>query len=486
MKNKLITSLLVLSLTFSCNLMAFAEEGEGTEPTTTVAGTDEPTTTSVVDPAATPAPTADPGVTPLAATTSPVTGAQAVADVDNPNVVIIDVRTKTNYDKGHLKNSISIPLFSASGVTTGSDDLAKAFTAYVKANASAFNGKDIYILCNSGSRGAAAATTLLQAAETAGTITPTAISTITDGAKDADVKAAFEVNYNFVNGATGVAAVGNNTVAIIDVRSAVKYAAGHLKGSISAPLFDANNTVTTGSDALATAFTSTIKANASALSGKNIYILCNSGKRGAQNATMLLLDAGYDMANIFTITGGAGDTTVASALTYVTDAQAVSVIGNSSYVIIDVRSAEKYAAGHLNGSISLPLFDADNNLPADLATAFSDYVAANASVFSGKTIYILCNSGSRGAQSATSLLLAAGYPANKVLTIEGGAKSTLIQSKFNDNAGSANNTNNTAANNTASTSKVPKTGDASSAMPYVMLMGVAAAAVVLSKKRNNI
>ena len=43
-------------------------------------------------------------------TNNAVTGAEAVAAVDSTDVVIVDVRTTENYAKGHLKNSISLPV----------------------------------------------------------------------------------------------------------------------------------------------------------------------------------------------------------------------------------------------------------------------------------------------------------------------------------------------------------------------------------------
>ena len=51
------------------------------------------------------------------------------------------------------------------------------------------------------------------------------------------------------------------------------------------------------------------------LAGKKIYILCNSGKRGAQAATRLLRSAGYEAANIYTITDGATDASIKAVLT---------------------------------------------------------------------------------------------------------------------------------------------------------------------------
>ena len=39
--------------------------------------------------------------------------------------------------------------------------------------------------------------------------------------------------------------------------------------------------------------------------GKNIYIVCNSGKRGAEKTTQILIEAGIDKSKIFTVEGGA-------------------------------------------------------------------------------------------------------------------------------------------------------------------------------------
>lgn len=39
--------------------------------------------------------------------------------------------------------------------------------------------------------------------------------------------------------------------------------------------------------------------------GKNIYIVCNSGKRGAEKTTKILTESGIDKSKIFTVEGGA-------------------------------------------------------------------------------------------------------------------------------------------------------------------------------------
>ena len=82
--------------------------------------------------------------------------------------------------------------------------------------------------------------------------------------------------------------------------------------------------------------------------------------------------------------------------------------------------------------------------------------------FEGKTIYVLCNSGARGAAKATQLLKEAGI--TNVFTIENGAKSEVIQKHFvtdpvadpdtkKDNNGKDNNKNlNNGKTTTAATS----------------------------------
>ena len=373
-------------------------------------------------------------------TANTVSGADAVAAVASDNVVIIDVRSAENYANGHLKYSVSMPLFDANGVTNRYDALAKAFLESAKANASFFEGKDLYVLCNSGSRGAQAGTHLLMQAG----ISNANIFTITGGAKDETVKAALtattvtEPTYNFVSGDDAVKAVNDDSVVIIDVRSAENYGKGHLANSISMPVFDAKG-VTNGKDALAKAFDKAVAENADKLAGKKIYLLCNSGARGAQNATKLLIGDGYSNDNIYTIEKGATGIAVRYAFldtslnTPVTGADAVAAIGNENVLILDVRADGNYGAGHLKGSLSLPVFTSNGPVTTvndDLAKAFTEYVKANFATFEGKDIYVLCNSGARGAQAATVLLKDAGLNLEKIHTITGGAKDETVSANL--------------------------------------------------------
>lgn len=407
-----------------------------------------------------------------------VSGTDAV-NAASDKVFIIDVRTEANYQKGHLSNSVNWPLFDANGVTNLEDALADAFLQKVDDNKDKLAGKDIYILCNSGQKGAQSATKLLVGAG----YDNKNIFTITDGAKGLEVRYAF-LGANPTKAVTGtqtVEAIGKDNIVILDVRASGNYASGHLKGAISLPVFTSKGVIATAADELGVAFIDYAKANKDAWSGKEIYIVCNSGQKGARAATILLKDAGFDLSKVHTVTGGAKgtdtDKSVPNALTYVSDTHALNNLNNKDYLILDVRSADKYAAGHLNGSLSLPVFDKDNKITDDLTDAFAKYVKANKDTFNGKTILILCNSGSRGAEKATELLKAADITPKGIYTIEGGAKSTLLQQSF-----VPTNTSSSATTTKPSTS--PQTGDSANTMIYVLAMGISLLAVLTVYRRK--
>ena len=567
-------------------------------------------------------------------TNNAVTGAEAVVAVDSNDVVIVDVRTKENFANGHLKNSLSLPVFYLNEegkqvvAETNQDPYAKTFAEYVKANRSTFSGKKVYVLCNSGQRGARAATALL--ADNG--VDKNTIYTITGGAGDEGdetVKGAFvtvdgykfvsgtdaiaaakdgsayiidvrsskaqtktgtlkgsisqslfddnnkldtaeaealekafmeeipqkipqkitedkpiyiicnsgargaqkatlllgklgyntsakedgkvytiengakglELLYamsgtdgNAVDGKTAVAAVGKDDVIILDVRATGNYGSGHLKGSMSTPVFNANGVAKTTDDQLSKDFTKYVTDNKATLEKKDLYLLCNSGASGARAATALLKAAGYDLAKVHTITGGAKNEDVKAASIYVSDTHVINKMSDTkNYLILDVRSTESYTKGHLKGSLSLPLFDKDNKLPDDLAKAFTEYVAAHKADFEGKTIYVLCNSGARGAAKATQLLKEAGITNIKVFTIENGAKSEVIQKHFvtdpvadpdtkKDNNGKDNNKNQN--NGKTTTAATTKTGDTAPIAALAVAMLAALGAIIAFGKKK--
>ena len=85
---------------------------------------------------------------------NPIDGSKAIENAKAGSGVIVDVRTPENYNKGHIEGSISAPVFTSDGVVKRSDEpTAVAFTETVTNNAN-FQNKELYLLCNSGARGA--------------------------------------------------------------------------------------------------------------------------------------------------------------------------------------------------------------------------------------------------------------------------------------------------------------------------------------------
>ena len=361
-----------------------------------------------------------------------VSGTDAIAAAKDGSAYIIDVRSSNAQTKtGTLKGSISQSLFDADNKldTAEAEALEKAFKEEIPSKIT--EDKPIYIICNSGARGAQKATKLLgELGYNISTKEDGKVYTITNGAKGLELLYAMSgTDGNAVDGKTAVAAVGKDDVVILDVRATGNYGSGHLKGSISTPVFNANGVAKTTDDQLSKDFTKYVTDNKATLDKKELYLLCNSGASGARAATALLKSAGYDLAKVHTITGGAKDADVKAAAIYVSDTHVINKMADTkNYLILDVRSTASYTKGHLKGSLSLPLFDKDNKLPDDLAKAFTEYVAAHKADFEGKTIYVLCNSGARGAAKATQLLKEAGI--TNVFTIENGAKSEVIQKHF--------------------------------------------------------
>lgn len=424
-----------------------------------------------------------------------VSGTDAIAAAKDGSAYIIDVRSSNAQTKtGTLKGSISQSLFDADNKldTAEAEVLEKAFKEEIPSKIT--EDKPIYIICNSGARGAQKATKLLgELGYNTSTKEDGKVYTITNGAKGLELLYAMSgTDGNAVNGKTAVAAVGKDDVAILDVRATGNYGAGHLKGSISTPVFNADGVAKTTDDQLSKDFTKYVTDNKATLEKKDLYLLCNSGASGARAATALLKAAGYDLAKVHTITGGAKNEDVKAASIYVSDTHVINKMSDTkNYLILDVRSTESYTKGHLKGSLSLPLFDKDNKLPDDLAKAFTEYVAAHKADFEGKTIYVLCNSGARGAAKATQLLKEAGI--TNVFTIENGAKSEVIQKHFvtdpvadpdtkKDNNGKDNNKNQN--NGKTTTAATTKTGDTAPIAALAVAMLAALGAIIAFGKKK--
>ena len=424
-----------------------------------------------------------------------VSGNDAITAAKEGTAYVIDVRsTKAQAKTGTLKGSISQSLFDTDNKldTAEAEALEKAFKEEIPSKIT--EDKPIYIICNSGARGAQKATKLLgELGYNTSTKEDGKVYTITNGAKGLELLYAMSgTDGNAVDGKTAVAAVGKDDVAILDVRATGNYGAGHLKGSISTPVFNADGVAKTTDDQLSKDFTKYVTDNKATLEKKDLYLLCNSGASGARAATALLKAAGYDLAKVHTITGGAKNEDVKAASIYVSDTHVINKMSDTkNYLILDVRSTESYTKGHLKGSLSLPLFNKDNKLPDDLAKAFTEYVAAHKADFEGKTIYVLCNSGARGAAKATQLLKEAGI--TNVFTIENGAKSEVIQKHFvtdpvadpdtkKDNNGKDNNKNQN--NGKTTTAATTKTGDTAPIAALAVAMLAALGAIIAFGKKK--
>ena len=85
--------------------------------------------------------------------------------------------------------------------------------------------------------------------------------------------------------------------------------------------------------------------------------------------------------------------------------------------ILDVREEDKYKAGAVEGSEWQPIFPLEDD---SLAASMKEY--ATSKLNDGKNIYIVCNSGKRGAEKTTQILIEAGIDKSKIFTVEGGAK----------------------------------------------------------------
>lgn len=168
---------------------------------------------------------------------------------------------------------------------------------------------------------------------------------------------------------------------------------------------------------------------------KDIYLVCNSGQRGAQKATGVLQDAGIDASRIYTVEGGAkalADVKDALTTNRVDEkidwkyAKAADVLAETDAQIIDVRDAESYEAGHLKGSLNAPLKEFED---AEAQTGLRDVVLENA-VDPEKPVYFVCYSGNKCAKTGISVLKDLGFDTDNLFIVENGAKDADVEAAF--------------------------------------------------------
>ncbi len=174
---------------------------------------------------------------------------------------------------------------------------------------------------------------------------------------------------------------------VVDVRKADEYTAGHIAGAINIALED-------------------IEANIAAFEAykdKDIVLYCNSGNRSGQAAD-LLVSKGY--TSVYNADGVKNytyelvtDTATAAAepatVKMMTGDELVALIADTEKVIdtliIDVRAADEYEAGHIDPSINIPLEEIEARL-------------SEIESYKDKTVVLYCNSGNRSGQAAEILV----------------------------------------------------------------------------------
>lgn len=273
--------------------------------------------------------------------------------------------------------------------------------------------------CASGSGSKETTTAETTAAETTAAETTAAETT-------AAAKEAGETQY--AAPADAVKAAQGDEIHVLDVREWANYAEGRVAGSEWCPIFPLED------ESLAEQMTAYAEQHLK--DGKEIYIICNSGKRGAEKTTKVLTEAGIDPSLLYTVEGGAKALAEEKSLTtnrteeaidwqYVTGKEAVEALGGEEVQFLDVRDMETYAKGHLPQSMNVGLKEIE-----DPAAQSEMYEMAKAELDPEKPVYILCYSGNKCAKTAISVMKDAGFDTAKLFIIENGAKDADVEAAF--------------------------------------------------------
>ena len=264
-----------------------------------------------------------------------------------------------------------------------------------------------------GDSSAAAGETSAAASETSAAAGETSAAAQADGA------------YQYVSADDAVKAAAGTDVHVLDVREWGEYAKGRLANSYWSPVFPLEDT----------SLEESLKefALAKLNDGKNIYIVCNSGKRGAEKATAVLKDAGFDASKLYTVEGGAkalsskkefNTSRIDEAIDwkYIDGKEFLALSGAQ---VVDVRDADTYKQGHLAGSVNVPLKEFE-----DTAAQSAMYDFAKANLDPTKPVYLLCYSGNKCAKTGISVLKDAGFDTDNLFIIKDGAKDADVSAAF--------------------------------------------------------
>jgi rhodanese-related sulfurtransferase len=306
---------------------------------------------------------------------------EAKAAIDG-GAFLIDVRDEGEYAQGHLAGATNIPLrelaqnldkipsdqpvlvYCASSLRTSTATAALRLLGYD--NVTAFPGG-----CTAWSDSHAATSTKAVEAKTftAREVDPGLLAAV-----DAFL-GALPDDFNSIGDSQELQAQIDGGAVLIDVREAIEYADGAIPGALNIPI----RTVAKSLDQIP--------------SDKPVIVYCASGHRAAVAGAMLHV-LGYDNVQAFpggygaweAAQGEGGDVPTALGAVVPAAGEVVAVVdaflsglpdnfrsvgnleafkealGSADPLLIDVREADEYAAGHIEGAINIPLRTLADNL----------------------------------------------------------------------------------------------------------------------------
>lgn len=339
-------------------------------------------------------------------------------------MTILDIRSAEDYAKGHIKGAVNLPWGPAiaeglSGIPQDKPVYVYCYTgqtagqAVMTLNYAGFDARSVNLGWNLG----------LSKVEGVDAVTVTDAVTLTSGVTEinADVQTALTAYYEGLSTVADskyknykvseddlkeMVDASDDSIYILSVRGAKDYAIGHIAGASNIPF---------GKD-MAASFSSLPK-------DKTIVVYCYTGQTAGQ-ATAALRLMGYDAVSL---NGGMGMSAnapmgwankgfpVASDaiskveqlyaempdhIYKIAQAEFVSkVAADESMTIVDIRSADDYAKGHIKGAINLPwgMAISENlvNIPND------------------KPVFVYCYTGQTAGQAVVTLNVA-GFDARSV------------------------------------------------------------------------
>lgn len=176
---------------------------------------------------------------------------------------------------------------------------------------------------------------------------------------------------------------------LIDVRDAEAYAGGHIEGSVNIALEEIESRI----------------GELEAYKDKDVILYCNTGNRSGKAAEILVKNGFTKVYNAqgvkeyeYQLVTSEPAATVAEVQTMTGD-EVVAVLNDpqrlSNSLIVDVRKADEYVAGHIPGAINIALEDFEGKL-------------SELEGHKDKDIILYCNSGNRSGQAA-DILVQKGY-----------------------------------------------------------------------------